>query len=75
MAFQQIAAMRTVEKEAEWLGMKELKRVCEEERERWVEAIRAVEAARRPGGAIEEKRVGEGTRRKGMKERELEGWI
>ncbi|GAA5934292.1 uncharacterized protein JCM15063_004530 [Sporobolomyces koalae] len=71
LAFVQIAALRTVEKEARWLDIVPLVRACELERQRWVRALEMSTSSRQP---VEVK----GLRRRKesiMQERRLEGWI
>ena len=76
LAFAQIAALRTIEREARWLSLDALLRTCEMERGRWIEAVKMVEYESRKKKVEEQKKQEGGeVRRKRMKERQLEGWI
>lgn len=77
VAFSQLAALRTVELEADWLGMSDLVAACKRERRDWIEALRAVESdkASRSRPAVDPKRQGDTKRKCQMRERELLGWI
>ncbi|GAA5906666.1 uncharacterized protein JCM6883_004549 [Sporobolomyces salmoneus] len=70
LAFGQLAALRTVETEAKWVEIDSLVEACAAERQKWIEALRVVEEDR----VIRDRSFGD-TKRKRMKERELEGWI
>jgi hypothetical protein len=75
LAFGQLGALRTLEREARWLGIETLVKSCQVEHQKWVEALRIVEAERaRVKGPMQDRRIGE-VRKKRMDERKLEGWI
>ncbi|GAA5862717.1 hypothetical protein JCM1840_002650 [Sporobolomyces johnsonii] len=79
LVFQQLAALRTLQKEAEYLGMGALGKAVEVERGRWVEVVIWLEEGRGTGeGGRHERGADEQTRNKRrelMRGREKAGWI
>lgn len=63
-----LASLRTLEREASWLGMEELREACEVEKERVVGVVRWLELERKKEAEEEE-------RRRVVKGREKAGWI